>query len=401
MKNSSTVLIFTTFLIVLSSVITILCPKDERIVEAFEDILQRVPLPNFGANGSLIKDTEVLSTKIKAGSLYSPIICRPKEHYGLNYSGRCTNELYPNRTSPYGKGEMASPCKPSIEADYYAQRPILNANVYENMLETLLNFIKEKIPKKFIEREGGFLENIKYPVEFCPDDCYTKVMKYIMKKINNGKDELQIFKNYAKNDTWGGEQFAFWNEKVYIFTKYSENNLSQQERAEIARYNKTKGEPRKYIVSFTLHNTLRSSSIDIIATVYELENKMYLTNINFATKKNLGGPDGYNIDNTKGGIDNNNNSLPVPETPQWIFGNTVENKTFNVHGFHDPEPKNNITIPGGYPEEFENYLNNHEQAYLLKGGSAQRLKGGYDGNVVYPNINAKGGNRQDKWIIQH
>ena len=89
--------------------------------------------------------------------------------------------------------------------------------------------------------------------------------------------------------------------------------------------------------------------------------------------------------------------------PQWIFGNTVENKTFNANGFHDPDNSKNILIPGGVPPEFEQYLENHKQAYLMKGGSAMRLPGGYDGNVVYPDLAADDSesSKKESWYIRH
>jgi hypothetical protein len=407
--NVRNVLLITILLLVVSSSALALCPKDERFTEFFTTFKDSQtgfpPVWNtpfnrkLGATGSIGSSKE-LSTRIRANSLYSPIICRPPEHYGLEYSGRCTNELYPQQTSPYGKGEMAKPCKPSIEAKYYAQRPIINPNSYEKMLNELLLSIQEPVPGKYN------IDDMTHPMEFCPNDCYTDVMKYIMKKINFAKKHLPVFKEFAKNDTWGGEQYAFWNEKVFVFTKHSESNLSQQERAEMARYNKNAGEARKYVVTFTLHNTTRSSSTDLVATVYEFENRKYITRIDFASRLHgdPNAPDGVSIPRAgvrHGSVNLNNNDLPVPEMPQWIFGNTVENKTFNANGFHDPDPSKNMLIPGGVPPEFEEYLETHEQAYLMKGGSAMRLPGGYDGNVVYPNLTPTGKDRTDKWVIKH
>jgi hypothetical protein len=400
------ILLLTVFLIVISGAALTFCPKDERFIETYKNIFpnsmypKRIPLSgNLGATGSPNSPKE-LSTKIKANSLYSPIICRPPEHYGLNYSGQCTDELYPNQTSPFGKGEMAAPCKPQIESKYYAQRPIINFGSYEKMLTNLLNSIRDPVPEK------GAVHNLKHPLEFCPGDCYTEVMNFIMNKINHAKKILPEFVNYAKNDTWGGEQFAFWNEKVFVFTRFSEQELSQQERAEIARYDKNGGQDRKYIISFSLHNTLRSSSTDIIATAYKLENRLYLDKIKFATKtgnpKNV--PEGISIGrpgSVRGEINLNNNDLPVPEVPQWIFKNTIESKTFNSSGSHDPDASKNITILGGTPPEFDEYLDNHSQAYLLNEGSTTRLPGGYDGNVVYPNMGPKGENKEPVWTVKH
>lgn len=408
MKSSvKGILLVTVFLLVISSSALALCPKNTEYfgdIGLYKDSQTGFPKPwktgnRLGATGSL-NSSKVLSSKVRANSLYSPIVCRPPEHYGLEYSGRCTNELYPQQTSPFGKGEMAKPCQPSVEAKYYAQRPIINPNVYEKMLDELLQSIQEPVPAKYN------IDDMVHPLEFCPGDCYTNVMKYIMEKINFAKKHLPVFKNYAKNDTWGGEHYAFWNEKVFVFTKHSEAGLNQQQRAERARYNRDAGEPRKYVVTFTLHNTTRSSSTDLVATVYEFENRKYLTRIDFASRLHgdPNAPDGVYIPRAgirNGFVNLNNNHLPVPEVPQWIFGNTIENRTFNVNGFHDPDPSKNILIPGGVPPEFENYLDNHEQAYLLKGGTAMRLPGGYNGNVVYPDLSPEGKDRKPRWTIHH
>lgn len=324
----------------------------------------------------------------KANSLYTPIICRPPEHSANVYSGQCTNVLYPKSTSPFGKGEMTAPCNPSIEAKYYAMRPLLTPHGYEAMLETLFKHITEKTPSSINQ------ENLVHQNEFCNGECYTKVMKYIMLKINNAKENLEIFKQYAKADTWGGEQFAFVNEQVFMYTNTPQSG-TEQDQAKKARYNTITG-PKKYVVTFTLYNTLRTTSTDIVAILIEDKGKYYLDYINFATKKPSNWVQGQNISTKAGnspGINLNNNNLP-PEQNQisWIYGNNIENTTFNLKGFHDPDESKNILIPGGVPEEFKTVLEKCDQAYLMRpaGTQGDRFKGGTGSNVtnmeapVYP-----------------
>ena len=315
----------------------------------------------------------------KINSLYTPIICRPPEKSGFTYSGNCTNTLYPKNKSPFGKGEMTTPCNPEIEAKYYAMRPLLQFHGYEAMLETIFKHIQEKIPKDVNESQ------LTHQNEFCNEKCYSGVMKFIMTRINQAKNNLQVFKDYAKNDTWGGEQFAFLNQKVFVFTKIDYNKLPQSEQAKIARYGNVK-EPLKFIIAFTLYNTLRSTSTDVIATVFKNNNTYFLKKIDFATKKPTHQVTGVSISTKAGnspGINLNNANLPPLQTqPNWIWGNNIENTTFNLKGFHDPDESNNILIPGGVPTEFKDILEKCDQGYLLDPAGTQgpRFKGGTSSN---------------------
>lgn len=329
----------------------------------------------------------------KVNSLYSPIICRPPEHSGLTYSGKCTGILYPKTPSPHGKGEMTAPCNPHIEAKYYAMRPLITSENYHKMLEILF----KSITQEYEDKEEKWFQN-----EFCNSECYSDVMKFIMKQINTAKNELGIFKEYAKNDTWGGEQFAFLNENVFSFTTKDYQTLSEQDRAKAARYNKMLG-PKKYIVTFTLHNTLRSSSTDIVAIVFQKEKKMILSYINFATKKETNPFESAQVTNKSGNIITGL-SPPQQNTPSWIYGNNIENVTFNLKGFHDPDENKNILIPGGVPSEFKEVLQKCDQASLMKtsGNQGTMYKGGTGPNAtnmaspVYPNFPNK---ESQKWNI--
>lgn len=331
----------------------------------------------------------------KIDSLYSPFVTRPRDTVALKYNGNCKNELFPSQTSKFGKGEMASPCCPDIEGRYYGMRPILNPEVYQDAVQLIFNKIErsEKFPKDFDKKVSKLI----YQNEFCNGDSYSSVMKFIFDKINQTKNSIEFFKKYAKADTWGGEQFAYLNEKVFMFTEQNPAVFSEQEQAKRAR---RKGRyDTRYIVSFTLYNTLRSNSLDTTAVVVHIDGKYYITNIRFTTNTKV-------KDDVKGFELNSeiDQGDGVSVTPNWIYGNTIENTTFNVRGFHDPVESNNILIPGGIPEEYIDVIEKCDQAYLMKpeGGAGSRFKGGYQSNntefvaPVYPNFPDK----NESWSVR-
>ena len=153
------------------------------------------------------------------------------------------------------------------------------------------------------------------------------------------------------------------------------SRISEQNQARLAKHSKING-PFKYVVTFTLYNTLRSSSIDVIAIVIESNKKLYLKYINFATRDPTNYVEGVNVST---GIDS---SQAQSAKPVWIYGNTIENRTFNVRGFHDADESKNILITGGVPNEFKDVLEKCDQGYLLNPDSMDgpRFKGGYGNN---------------------
>ena len=80
-------------------------------------------------------------------------------------------------------------------------------------------------------------ENLDKQQMFSSDDDYSDIMKFVMKKINEGQNTLKPFIDYSKIDTWGGEQFAFLNEKLYAFIAEDTSTLPEQAQATMARYN--------------------------------------------------------------------------------------------------------------------------------------------------------------------
>jgi hypothetical protein len=303
-----------------------------------------------------------LTQSEKNQSLYSPIIIRPREINAQVYKGKCTNPLYP-MASKDGKGEMGFP-NSKIEASFYAQRPLLNPDQYYKMIEQLFTTMRKykQLPKKI--NESLFI----YPDQFSQGDTFSNVMKFIMKLINKSKKETKAMVEYANIDTWGGEQFAFTDQKVFSFARYKQNG-TEMEQAREAKMN----EPKRLIVNFNLYNTLRNISTDVLASVFYIDGKYYFQDIHMTTKKDTNFIKGHNLDN---GINLNYSDSRQP-VPQWIFANTIENQTFNNKGFHDPNDQN-IYIKGGIPDEYKSFINNKDfiYSYWTKYYNAQNLPGG-------------------------
>lgn len=336
----------------------------------------------------------------KANSLYSPIITRPRDIYAHRYGDRCTNQLYPKAASKYGKGEIAGPCCPDVGGRYYGMRPILTPEALQKMVKTLFEHVTQKVPSQVDQNR------LKYQNQFCDSDSYSEVMKYVIRRLNQGQANLPIFKNYAKADTWGGDTFAYLNEEIFMFTEQNPAKFSDQEQAKRAR--KKNGQDTKYVLTFTLYMPLRSLSLDTTAILFRHKGKYYLNYIDFTTKsESRDGPMGVNVESFKTGeiLQPDMGGLPPGQsTPNWIYGNALENKTFNLKGFHDPEESKNILIPGGVPEEYKSVLEKCDQGYLMDpaGSEGPRMKGGYQDNSnkltapVYPNFP----NKNEVWNVR-
>lgn len=339
---------------------------------------------NLGLNGDLTPE-EI------SNSLYSPIITRPKDIYAHSYGGNCTNELYPKSPSPHGKGEIAGPCCPDIGGKYYGMRPILTYEMIQDMVMEIYKHITDRVP---IDTTPLRFQN-----EFSDGDSYTKVMRYILNRINKTQAELPSFRKYAKADTWGGDQFAYLNEQIFMLTADDPQKFSQQEQAIRAR-TPYKGDV-KYVVTFTLYMPLRSMSLDTKTVVIKHKNKLYIQSIEFVSQKESNdGIEGVSLDTDISQPQGTGQS----STPDWIYGNTIENKTFNLKGFHDPDESKNILIPGGVPEEFGDVLDKCDQGYLLNpaGSTGPRMKGGYqmDSNKFTAPVYPEFPNRDPQWNVR-
>lgn len=313
----------------------------------------------------------------KGIQLYSNIISRPKQKNIRKYSGNCTNELYPQKTSRFGGGEMTIPCDPSVESEHYGMRPILNSNNYHEIIEHLFDYMSEKISYDD--------SKLKYKEEFSNENEYTHVMKFLMDRIYSTMEILPVFSEYAKNDTWKGEHFVFLNEQIFIFSENDTSNMSQQQRALLARVENTKND-KKIIVKFTLYNTKRSISSDVISELLLIDNKLKIKSIDFASKKQENWVEAFQ-QGKKNGI---NIDCINKDEPSWIFGNTIENESFNCKGFKSENESENYTIKGGVPEELIPMLQNCQNTNLLPCNTFQTLDGGSDAyNTVH--------NGDEKW----
>ena len=306
-----------------------------------------------------------LSESEKVQALYAPMITRPPFYVHQPYIAPCEE----GKNGLFSNSKFQIDCDPEVSAKYYANRPIINPDDYHQLLEFLFKNIAEPF-----EMDTTTLVHSQM---FSSGDDYSEIMKFVMNKINGGVSNLKPFVDYAKVDTWGGEQFAFLNEKIYSFTATDTASLPQQTQATLARYGDL-DEPTKYVLSFTLYNTRRSVSTDVIANILcPRKGENHLVSINFGTETpNDGGIRPYQwIEN--GGINLNAQGIPdCNNEPQWIFGNTLENEFFNTKGFHDPNPSNNVIVEGGVPDSLNDVLNGCDQGFIMECGSAQRLHGG-------------------------
>jgi hypothetical protein len=350
--------------------------------ETFANVNQNKLQVDFPNNKSdFVKTTYIpVDATSNVSSLYSPFILRPHDIVSRKLTDKCSSNAYSARTSNYGSGDMGKVCCPENEARNYAMRPILTPDAYNSLIELIFKNIVDPVPTNIVSK------NLVNENEFGNNDNFSEIMKFVMYKINQSKDTLSIFKQYAKNDTWGGEKFAFTNEKVFMFTESNPNVFSEQEQAIMAR--KKFNGFAKYILTFTLVNTLRSISTDVVTIIYSDKEIYYLSSINFATsgvteneRKGSDGPDGFSFEGFKGnGINLNSEKMPEgPVPPDWIYGNTIENETFTADGFHSPDPSKNILIPGGVPAEYEEVLKQCEQASLTFQRNPQSIEfpGGY------------------------
>lgn len=341
------------------------------------------PSQNRHDNDFYVHD-QPLTQQEKKDSLYSPFIIRPLEGVTLDYSGQCTHELFP-KSSVHGKGEMGSP-NAGVEAKYYAQRPLLNPDEYHKMLELLFNHITKKSQKKL----PNFIREIQdlfiYQDQFSQGDTYSDVMKHIMKTINQSKKQVKELVEYAKKDTWGGENFGFLDQKVFSFSRYNSSQLSEQDRARLAN---DRNEPKKLVVNFDLYNTLRSTATNVNVSVFYFKGRYYIEHIDFSTKKtSSGGLEPYSFSSDKQSIvidQSKNGYKDRNPTPHWIIANTIENTLFNNKGFHGTDDEN-IYIEGGVPDEFKEVLKNNPNGYLLKFNSGQNIG---NGGALFPSNGSK------------
>lgn len=139
-----------------------------------------------------------------------------------------------------------------IAKQYYGDEiKIINPNDYEKLLINYIeNLCDKNIPKELLTT------SLPYPCSFCDNN----VIDYIKSKLpcNN---------------------FAILHEKIYTFTKWNTQKLSEMDQAKLYNENETK----KYIVTFALHDVLRHTSTEIKATLYFNKRKYYLTTMELVT----------------------------------------------------------------------------------------------------------------------
>lgn len=261
-----------------------------------------------------------------------------------------------------GMSKRSSDCNPSIASDYYGMRPLIQHRDYENILKDML--INSVDPVQEEEEEEENLDDYKYPMRFIYDGDEDKLMKFIMRRLEESYSKNNKNAKYAQIDTWKGESFSFLNEKIYGFL-----SSKQDEKAPASKSPKKV----KYVINFSLFNNHRYSSNDIIIEIFKKDEQ-------FKIKSALLGT--FNVKNTVEGVDitsdidiNSNTLKSCNNVPKWLYGNTLENLVFNEHGFY--EEGNNKIIQGGVPEELIPELEKHSQQFLPEVSHKPILPKGY------------------------
>ena len=282
------------------------------------------------------------------------------------------------RKCPSGqkKGDVTIPVDASVDSKHYGMRPILNSNNYHLLLEKMFNYVSTDIEyddSKFINHE-----------EFSNENEYKLIMNFLMSKINTATKEIPEFKSYSQIDTWNGEQFVFLNEKIFIFQEKGLHKLTQQERVSLAK--KSQNKDKKIIVHFNLYNTLRTTSTDVIAVLLLIDNNLFIKSMEFSSQKNEKWVDFASLSKKQ----NINTDCIKKDTPSWIYGNVIENESFNCKGFKSEKDDENYTIKGGVPEELLQFLEKHEKTHLLPCETLYSLDSSSDAhNTVYDKNNNK------------
>ena len=228
-------------------------------------------------------------------------------------------------------------CSPEISATYYGMRPIMQHSEYEGVLIDILSRIA-----KPIEFEHS---KFKHPMRFLQTNDEENLMKFIMKNINEAYRQNPKNEKYALQDTCDGEHFSYLNQTVYAFSdKKMEGKKFPQEI--------------RYVINFSLFNNHRYSSNDIIVEILKLGNVYHIISALLGT---------YDVktDVVGVGLNKSIDSSSLKESgnpPHWLYGNTVEDITFNKYGFY--EEGQNYTIKGGVPESLNEQLEEYSEQFL-------------------------------------
>lgn len=275
-------------------------------------------------NGSKIQT--VKSDHITVGG-YSHSILRPPDTVhvprDIRYSNGVVKQCDWPLFSPKGHQQW---CNEDVAIGYYAMRPIVSPDTYQEWLVTLFRALETPNPEIDTLLSGELSPNM-----FCGSQ--EDVMRWLMGRIDQIVHQLPQFQ---KNGSWKYEQFYNTDVQFYSFA-------TQESDRPIAIYK----------IVFNLYNTLRSISTLVTCTIVNNGENLYVHQMGFVSDTNKHTPyEGFNIGTPKYGVGVDSGLRDIGFG--WDYGNTLESQKFNEVGFFDP--LRNVTIEGGIPDSLRSKI---------------------------------------------
>jgi hypothetical protein len=263
-------------------------------------------------------------------------------------------------------------CSEENAQKYYAMRPIIEPNDYNNMLKKMFTLVVDKNASGITEiypnnpvwtpkeknLKMGDKPDYAYALTsslFC-NDSIDSVMKFIMQKIAIAVSKMPEMK---RNSSWVTEQFHYTDPQPFQFIDPTINAVY-------------------YKIVFNLYNPLRSTSTLVQTTVRMsgtpgAANPVIILDMDFvntrewdSTGMKVDGIASYN--DTTNGISTQYNGPNGPNATEigWNYGNTLLDQKFNKYGFF--EDGANVDISGGMSDNMRQNVRQFQDnatSYLL------------------------------------
>lgn len=228
-------------------------------------------------------------------------------------------------------------CSEKNAINYYAMRPIIQADTYNDNLKKMFSIVVGGPNQKPM--------NPKWVAVNCSASTKS-IMAFIMQKVASAVYTMPEMK---KNGSWGIEQFHWTDATIFQFMDSNKKGF--------------------YDILFNLYNPLRSISTLVEVVLVSEREGLRITFMDFINQ-------GSDKDNKDGcGIQAHNDQYagidtqigePVPTEVEWNYGNTLLKQEFNEHGFY--EAGNNINLVGDVPDSLRQAIKefeNNARSYLM------------------------------------
>ncbi len=289
---------------------------------------------------------------------YVPFIIRPLDNVQVPRDLKRDNDIYKCSWPLNAGSKFQQWCSEENAIDYYAMRPNITPDTYNNWLQILFNRIA---PKKMR------FKNPKWSSIFC-DNSREQLMNFIMIKV---AEEVSKIPEMHKNGSWKYEQFHWTDADIYQFI--DENNNVY------------------YNILFNLYNPLRSISTQVECTllITDIITIVYMGFVNNTRDKSDIFPiDTFSTKTNKIIVKNDLNELKNDNSVvDWNYANTLLKQEFNQYGFYNND--NNIKLKQfGISDTMKNKINqisNKSNSYLLPAGKVN-YTGVVENKVINSNI---------------